>query len=70
MILVLEDRYEAPLSIDTKNIPVALHLMSQWYFNDVRVTKTRFLQFFTKNRLIFQILPKIPGKCDFDRVFC
>ena len=26
MILVLEDRYESPLSIDTKKVPVALHL--------------------------------------------
>ena len=37
MILVLEDKYESPLSIDTKTIPVALHLTSQWRYNDVRV---------------------------------
>ena len=29
MILVLEDRYESPLSIDTKKVPVALQLTSQ-----------------------------------------
>ena len=28
--IVLEDRYESPLSTDTKNLPVAIHLMSQW----------------------------------------
>ena len=39
MIWVLEDRYESPLSIDTKNVPVALRLTSQWWFNDVIVTK-------------------------------
>ena len=39
MILILGDRYESPLSIDTKKEPVALHLMSQWSFYDDRVTK-------------------------------
>ena len=34
-----EDRYKPPLSIDTKRVPVALHLASQC-FNDVRVTHT------------------------------
>ena len=29
MILVLEDRYESPLSIDTEKVPVALHLTLQ-----------------------------------------
>ena len=28
MILVLEDKYESPFSIDTKQVPVALHLTS------------------------------------------
>ena len=32
MILVLQDRYESPLSIDPKNVPVALHLTAQWNF--------------------------------------
>ena len=43
MILVLKDRYESPLSIDTKKVPVALHLTSQWRFNDVRVMKNWIL---------------------------
>ena len=46
MIVVLEDRYESPLSIDTTKSTnsIALHLMSQSYFNDVRVKK-KFMDF-------------------------
>ena len=39
MIWVLEDRYEPPLSIDIKKVPVALCLKSQWRFNDIIVKK-------------------------------
>ena len=49
MILVLEDRYESSLSIDTKKVPVALHLTSQWRFNDVRVTKNWILRILYEN---------------------
>ena len=69
MILVLEDRYESPLSIDTKKVPVALHLTSQWRFNDVRVTKNWILRILDENRPNFKFLPKILGICDFDGVF-
>ena len=49
MILVLEDiMYESPLSIDTKKVPVALDLTSQWRFNDVRVTKNWILRIWMK----------------------
>ena len=65
MILVLEDRYESLLSIDTKKVPVALHLMSQLRFNDVRVTKNWILRIFDENRPNFKFLPKILGICDF-----
>ena len=51
MILVLEDRYESPLSIDTKKVPVALHLTSR--FNDVRVTENLISLIWMK---IYQIL--------------
>ena len=60
MILVLEDRYESLLSIDTKKVPVALHLTSQLHFNDVRVTKNWILRILDENML---------GICDFDGVF-
>ena len=69
MILVLEDRYESPLSIDTKKVPVALHLTSQWRFNDVRVTKNWILRILDENRPNFNFSPKILGICDFDGVF-
>ena len=80
-ILVLEDRYESPLSIDTKNVPVALHLTSQWRSNDVRVTKKKKkkgkgkekkkeLQIFSKNMLIFTFLPNILRKYNFDGDIC
>ena len=59
MILVVEDSHYPPLSIDTKGVPVALYLTSQWRFNDVRITKNWV---FTENRLIFQIFAKNPGK--------
>ena len=42
MILVLEDRYESPLSIDTKNVPVALHLTSQWRQSHEKLDFTDF----------------------------
>ena len=46
MIWILKDRYESCLSIDTKNVPVALRLTSQWRFDDVTVTKkTDFTDF-------------------------
>ena len=38
MILILEDRYNSLLLSDTKQVPVALHLTSQWRY-DVRVTE-------------------------------
>ena len=68
MILVLEDRYESPISID-KKVPVALHLTSQWRFNDARVTKNWILRILDENRPNFKFLPKILGKCDFNGVF-
>ena len=66
MILVLEDRYESPLSIDTKKVPVALRLTSQWRFNDVIVTKkkTEFTDYRWKYA-DFQIFAKNPRKMRF-----
>ena len=58
MILVLEDGYESSLSIDTKKVPVALHLMSQWRFNDIRVTKNWILRILDENRSNFKFSPK------------
>ena len=70
MFLELDDRYECPLSIDTKKVPVARHLTSQWRFNDVRVTKDWILRnILDENRPNFKFLPKILGTCDFDGVF-
>ena len=70
MIWVLEDRYESPLSIDTKEVPVTLRLTSQWRFDDVIVTKHRILQIFAENMLIFKFSPKSGlGKCHFDEIF-
>ena len=60
MILVLEDRYESPLSIDTKKVPVALPLTSQLRFHDVRVTKNWILPILDENRPNFKFLPKNP----------
>ena len=68
MILVL-DRYESPHSIDTKKVPVALHLTSEWRFNDVRVTKNWILRILDENRPNFKFSPKILRICDFDGVF-
>ena len=45
MIWVLQDRYESPISIETKNVPVTPRLTSQWRFNDIIVTKTGFTDF-------------------------
>ena len=59
MILVLEDRYESPVSIDTKKVPVVFRLTSQWRFNDALVRKKRILQIFAENMLIFKFSPKI-----------
>ena len=53
-------RYEPPL--DNKKVPVAIHVMSQWRFHDVKVTKDRILQIM----LIFKFSPKILGICDLD----
>ena len=61
MIWVLKDRYESPLSIDTKKVPVALHLTSQWRYNEVIDTKHQLLQIFAENMLIFKFSPKILG---------
>ena len=59
MILVLEDRYESPLSIDTKKVPVVFHLTSQWWFNDVIVTKKKqILQSFAENMPISNFCQK------------
>ena len=69
MIWVIEDRYESPLSIDTKKVTVALRLTSQWRFNDVIVTKNWILQIFAVNMLIFTFSPTILRKCDFDGIF-
>ena len=69
MILVPEDRYESLLFIDTKKLPVALHLQH----NDVLMTsesrKTGFYGFWMKIGKLFKISPKILGICDFDGVF-
>ena len=65
MISVLEDRYESPLSIDTKKY----QLPFIWRYNDVRVTKNRILQILDENRPNFKFSPKILGICDFDGVF-
>ena len=53
-------------------MPVALRLMSQWRFNDVILTKKKkkqILHIFTEYMLIFKVLPKILGKCDFGGFF-
>ena len=52
--------YESPLSNDTKKVPVALHLTSQWRLNDVRVTKN-WIWILDENRPNFKFLPKILG---------
>ena len=71
MILVQEDRYESPLSIDTKTVPVtvALHVTSQRRFNDVRDKKNWILRIFGENRPNFKISTKILGICDFDGIW-
>ena len=69
MVLIVEDKYESLLSIDTENVPVALHLTPQWRFNDVRVKKNWILRIFCWNRPDFKFSPKIPGTCDFDGFF-
>ena len=69
MNLILEDRYESSLSNDTKKVPVALRLTSQWRFDDVIVPKKQILQIFAENMLIFKFSPKILEKCDFDFFF-
>ena len=69
MILVLEDRYESPLFINNEKVPVALHLTSQWCFNDVRVTKNWILRILDENRPNFTFSPKILSICDCDGFF-
>ena len=59
MILVLEDRYESFLFTDTENVPVAIHLTSQWHFNDVNVRKTGILRI-----LDYRPICQILGICD------
>ena len=67
MILVLGDTYESPLSIDTKKVPVVLHLTSQRRFNDARVHKRLdFARVLDENRPNFKFSPKILGISDFD----
>ena len=66
MVLVLEDRYESCISIDTKKVPVVLHLTSQWRFSDIRVTKNWILRILDENRPNFKFSPKILGICDFE----
>ena len=39
-----------------QKIPSVILLISQWRFNNVRVSKTRFLQIFTEHMLIFKFL--------------
>ena len=58
MILVLKDRYESPLSIDSKKLPIALHLTSQWRVDDVRVTKNWILRILDENRPNFKFSTK------------
>ena len=59
----------SPLFIDTKKVPVALHLTSQRRFSDVRVTKNWILRILDENRPNFKFSPKILGRGDFDGVF-
>ena len=65
IIVVLEDRYESPLSIDTKKVPVALHMTSQCRFHDVRVTKNWILRILDENRPNFKIFGKNPRNMRF-----
>ena len=58
-ILVQEDRYGSPLTIDTTKVPVALRFTSKCRFSDFRVTKkNRILQIFA-DLLICKFPPKI-----------
>ena len=65
MIWEVEDRYESLLSIDTKNVPVALRLTSKWRFNDVMVTKKLDFTDFRWKYADFQIFTKNPTKMRF-----
>ena len=61
-------------SIDTKRVPVALHLMSQGCFsdvmnNDVQIHRKLDFMDFDENRPNFKVLPKILGMLDFDGGF-
>ena len=47
----------------TIDVSEAFHLTSQWYFNDVKVTKTSILGIFAENSATFQFKSKILGKC-------
>ena len=66
MILLLEDRYESPLSIGTKKYPSFDVTMT---FYDVRVTKNWILRILDENRPNFNFSPKILGICNFYGVF-
>ena len=62
LIMVLEDMYGPPFSIHTKKVPVALHLTLQWRLIESESQKVDFtnMDFFSENRLIFQIFAKTP----------
>ena len=64
-VRTLKDTYQSSFSIDTKNIPVAFNLTSQWCFNDIR---NWILRIFTGQFVKFskKKTTKILGKCDFD----
>ena len=65
MILVLEDKYESPLSIDTKNSTNS-PLFNVTMTSESR--KTEFLRILDENRQNFTFSPKILGICNFGGV--
>ena len=68
MILVLEDRYGFSLSIDAKKkkyLSFDVTMMFKWSQNH----KKQILQIFAENMLIFKMLPKILGICNFNFFF-
>ena len=59
-------RYESLLSLNTKNVPVSLHLTSsQWRFIDDRFTKHWILRLLNLNRLNFKFSQKNPRSKQF-----
>ena len=64
MLLVLEDRYEPLLSVDTNNVPVDHHWTSQWLTLDGQKTGCNWVSL--KKGPSFDFLPKILIKWDFD----